>query len=191
MSENVYVQGVFNDLFVKYNSRFVRFAEYYVHDRMVAEDLVMESFMRFWDKREKLPEDANHAAYILTSVKNRCLNHLSSLQYHRQVENDMASESRKMLDLSIRTLEACNPEALLSQERREIIMRAIDSLPETTRNVFIRFRIDEQSYKEISEALGISTKSVEYELRKGEKMLRDSLKDYYPHLLSLFLWLLR
>ena len=46
----------FNDFFSECRQGFIRFAHTYVHDEMVAEDIVMEAFMYYWNNRENLPE---------------------------------------------------------------------------------------------------------------------------------------
>ena len=63
-------------MYSDYNPRFTEVAYRYVRDRGIAEDLVSDSFMAFWEERDRLPEDVNAPAYVLTIVKNKCLNHL-------------------------------------------------------------------------------------------------------------------
>jgi DNA-directed RNA polymerase specialized sigma24 family protein len=71
----------FNNLFNEYYSRFVRFAMGYLKDRPVAEDFVSEAFTLYWENRENLLPNTNAPAYILTIVKNKCINHL----HHEQI----------------------------------------------------------------------------------------------------------
>ena len=68
----------FGKLFFEFKPRFIALAYRYVRDRETAEDLVSDSFMTFWEMHETLPADINVPAYILTSVKNRCLNYLNA-----------------------------------------------------------------------------------------------------------------
>ena len=84
------------------------------------------------------------------------------------------------------TLEACEPEFLFSEELRKIATETIDSLPSLSKEIFIRSRYENQSNKEIAEALGLSIKSIEYHITKALKILRKMLIDYFP--LWLFFW---
>ena len=66
----------FGKLFMKYKDSYIAIARSYVRDLAVAEDIVSESFTTFWDKRENIDIKTSPEAYILRSVKNRCLNWL-------------------------------------------------------------------------------------------------------------------
>ena len=75
----------FTRIFSEYYIRFVRFACSYVKNYSVAEDLVMDSIMTFWNKKENLLEDTNIPAYILTVLKNKCIDHLRHISAMNKV----------------------------------------------------------------------------------------------------------
>ena len=66
----------FNQLFADYQGRFIRFANMYVRDMAVAEDFTIEALMQYWENRNTLKADSNVPAYILTIIKNKCINYL-------------------------------------------------------------------------------------------------------------------
>lgn len=66
----------FGKLFISHRNSFVAIARSYVRDQAVAEDIVSECFTTFWDKRESIDIQTTPEAYIVRSVKNKCLNHL-------------------------------------------------------------------------------------------------------------------
>lgn len=169
-------------LFEQYRVRFIRFATSYIGDAAIAEDIVMDAFMALWQKRDQLPED-EAPAYTLTAVKNRCLNYLRNQRTHHDVEDRLAVHAQRMQELRASSLEACDPHELLGREMQEIIQKAVNQLPPKTREIFIRSRYKEESYREISMAMDCSVKSVEYELSKSLKHMRKALAEYMPMIL--------
>lgn len=182
MKETSDIQA-FNLLFTTYKGRFVRFANSYVGDGMIAEDIAIESLMYYWENRGELTPDSNVPAYILTVIKHKCLNYLQRLRTREEIVEYLSNCDTWELNLRIATLKACNPEKLFSEEIQAIVERTLKTLPEQTQEIFIRSRYKNQSHKEIAEALGISTKSVEFHITKALKAMRITLKDYFPLLL--------
>lgn len=173
----------FNQLYADYKTRFEHFAYTYIADKMIAEDITIESLMYYWENRDKLAPDSNVPAYILTVIKHKCLNYLQRLRTKEDIIEYLKDCDKWELNLRISTLEACNPEKLFSDELQLLVKKTLKTLPAQTRDIFIRSRYYNQSHKEIANALGISTKTVEFHITKAIKALRISLKDYIPLLL--------
>ena len=169
-----------------YYQRFVRYAFYYVNDLPTAEDMTHDALLYYWENRQKLPADTDVLGYILQSVKNKCLNHLRSQGVRLRAAEDIHSHGARMLRTRISTLEACNPEELFSEEARRLVNETLDRLPEKTRAIFIRSRFDGKSYKEIAAEMGVTVKSVEFEVSKAMKILRVVLKDYLAYFIFWF-----
>ncbi len=167
----------FTQLFNRHSGRFIAFAMTYVGERSAAEDIVMDSFLYYWEKLPSLASNANPAAYLLTVVKHKCLNHLRSKAIHARIEEDIADHSHRVLQLRISTLEVLDPDEIFSEEVQRTVRKAIESLPEKTRRIFLMSRMDDKTYKEIADELSLSVKSVEFELSKATKMLRAMLRD--------------
>ena len=177
--------NTFNRLFGRYYPRMLRFATGYVADRVVAEDIVMESFSVAWNKRDSLT-DQSFAPYILTVIRNRSLNHLRALEVRARAAEQLHSHQQRILQTRIATLEACDPQELFSNEARMLVERTLANLPQRTRDIFLRSRVHGQSYKQIAAETDSSVKSVEFEISKAMKMLRKALKDYLPYFIFWF-----
>ena len=184
--ENTTDLKAFNQLFTDYQGRFIRFANTYVRDIAVAEDFTIEALMYYWENRHSLEKDSNAPAYILTIIKNKCLNYLQPLQVREDVNEQLLNHAEWELNTRISTLEACDPDELFTAEAQEIVNKTLAVLPEQTRVVFIMSRYENKSHKTIAETLGITTKGVEYHISKALKKLHTNLKDYYPVFLYLF-----
>ncbi|WP_317194938.1 RNA polymerase sigma-70 factor [Alistipes montrealensis] len=167
----------FNRLFKEYQMRFIRFAAGYTLNLGAAEDIVMESFVAAWERREMLTE-ASFPPYTLTIVKNKCLNYLRGQEVRTRAAENIHTHDTRVLHTRIATLQACDPEELFSEEARRLVERALESLPARTREIFTRSRFHDQSYKEIAAEMDTTVKSVEFEVSKATKMLRIALKDY-------------
>lgn len=186
--DNLSYLQIFNKVYADYRLRFQYFAQTYVHDKHIAEDITTEAFIAYWDNRESISPESNIPAYILTSIKNKCLNYLE----HKKVKLSTLDRLQEIAswDLSTRisTLEACDPENLFSEDMQDIVDKTLQSLPQKTLEVFTLSRLENKSHKEIANILGISTKGVEFHITKALNMLRKNLKDYiFLFLLSFFL----
>ena len=175
----------FGRLFATWRARFEAIACRYVRSAAVAEDLVSDSFMSFWENRGRIPADANLQAYILIIVRNKCLDWLRAQSLHAKIEQEVYELRRRVLAADIRSLQAFNPEEIFSAEVAANVRQSLDRLSELTREVFVARRFEELSYKEIAEKYGITVRRVEFELEKAVKQLRVALKDYLPVLLML------
>ena len=178
----------FEAVYTQYYARFVIIARRYVRDVAVAEDIVMESFASFWENRERIALETNLPAYIATSVRNNCLNWLNAQTLHLAKLQDIHSLQNRNIVASIRSLNACDPQRLFTDEIRAIVEREMHAMPQVTRQVFELSRFSGKTYAEIAEALGISQRRVTSEMQRALAIMRNALKDYLP--VSLILWML-
>ena len=128
----------FEELYNCYKVRFERFAISYIQDRSVAEDIVTDSFVYWWEHRDRVgSKDENPAAYILATIRHKCLNHLRALQVRLRSHNEIRESQSRIVQENIRSLELCDPvhlfagevEALVRQSLEETeLARALDKL---------------------------------------------------------------
>ena len=73
----------------------------------------------------------------------------------------------------------CNKVRLIAFDMTEelfaLYVKALDRLPERCREVFIRIREEHQSYAQVAEELGISTKTVDAQLQKAVSRLKEMI----------------
>lgn len=178
----------FSELYNANYDRFVRFAYRYVHDLAVAEDITSDAIIYFWENRSRLPEDTNIPAYILTSIKNQCLSFLRHQRVHENVASNILSDIEWEEANRIARLEAFEPSEVFTDEIQKLVDKALESLPQQTRQIFIMSRYEYLSHKEIAGKLNLSTKSVEFHISKAIRTLKEELHDYFPFvIISLFL----
>ncbi len=176
----------FNNLFNEYHEPFIRFALSYVKEKHIAEDYVMEAFIAFWENREQLLSNTRPQAYILTIIKNKCLNHLQHVLVRQRAEKELSDHAEWVLSTRINALQACDPDFIFSDEIHQIIESTLNKLPEKTRQIFLLNRYQGLSYKDIAEQMDLSVKTIEFHISKALSKLRFSLKDYILFLPLLF-----
>lgn len=150
-----------------------------------AEDIYMEAIIQYWEKRKELPADTNIPGYLLTSVKNKALNHLRHLAIRTDAEDQLYDHRQRELNFRIASLESCDPSELFTIEVKEIIRKTLDELPEQTRTIFFKSRYENMTNREIAAELDLSIKTIEFHISKALKLFRSRLKDYLPLLMVL------
>lgn len=180
MIDKISEQTSFNLLFSHYRIRFIRFAQMYIRDETEAESIVMDALIYYWERRESMKDESNIPAYVFTVIKHKCLNYLRRKQLEQQITTHLQEQAQWMLDMSITTLEACDPAEIFSNEAQRLVNQAIDKLPQKSRRIFMQSRLEDKTYVEIAAKENMTVKNVEYHISKSLKILREELKDYLP-----------
>lgn len=176
---------IFNTIFATHRERYIRFAFSYTYNKEVAEDLVTESLMYYWENRERLQDVKDIPLYILVTLKNKCLDYLQHERTWNHIAENLLSDKEWELQMRISSLEACEPETLLSDEVQRLVDQALDKLPEKSRRIFIMSRYEGKNYDTIARESNLSVKSIEFHISKALKIMRKELKDYLPGLFFL------
>ena len=175
----------FENFYITWYSRVKYFARDYVLSEEEAENIAQDVFLEFYQKRDSLDFHINIIAYLFTSVKNKCIDYLR----RKLLEQEAAAKMQEEFDLSFHmkfdSLEAFNLEGLSEDNIKNIIEKALESLPERCREIFVMSKIEGKKQKEIVEDLGVSVKTIECQMTIAYKKLREELKNYLPLLLFL------
>ena len=164
---------LFETLFRSHFGELCGFSTKYVGD--TAKDIVHEVFIMIWEKFDSLSADTNYKSYLFTSVRNRCLNYIRDNKKHSD------------LDAILEIAAATNDDNIETIELAEQIEDGLDLLPEKCREIFELSRIEDLKYAAIAERLNISVKTVEGQMSKALRILRDHLSEFLIVLLILFL----
>ena len=142
----------FNSIYTAYYRKAFLFTLSYVHNDLVAEDIVSEAIIHLWElsKEREIP---SVEAILITYIRSKSLNYLKHIQAQENVFQTLLDKGQRELEIRISTLEACDPKEILSEELRAKVHALLESMPEKTRTAFIRDRLDGKSHKEIAEEL--------------------------------------
>lgn len=147
------------------------FVARYIKDFTIAEDVVHDTFLKIWENRDKINPDQNLKAYLFTIARNSTINILRNKVYK-------LTDSIEKSDISFK-ITILNNEYMTSKidalDMERIIEQTYKLLPEKIKETFILSRKNGLSYKEISEKLEISVKTVEHNVSAALKIFRNKL----------------
>ena len=166
-------------LFQDHYEGLCRYAFSILKNQDEAEDVVQKLFLKIWEKRKELEIQSYIKSYLFRAVYNSSLNELKRIN-----KKSMQEELENLPQLK-----TDDSEPILYQELEGRIEEALQTLPEKCGEVFQLSRFKDLSYKEISEQLNISIKTVENHMGKALKMMRMELQDYLPAIIITLLLL--
>ena len=181
----------FGRLFLRFKDKFISIACSFTRDRAAAEDIVTESFTAFWNGREHIELKSLPEAYVLQSVRNRCLNYMRDKAVRMRIEGDINSVSARAVEMEADILSEESISFLFRDEVQEIFMNFMKTMPDLTRKIFLASRMEGLTYNEIAERYGVTPRKVKRDIQKVLEIMRISLKDYLPVLLLVFPGLFR
>jgi len=133
-----------------------------------AEDVVQAVFIKLWEKRNTINILQSGRSYLYTSVHNNCLNIIRNKKVKDRYVDHYAKTGTGVEHSS----------SVESKEINARIMKAVDSLPEKCRVVFVKSRFEGKKYAEIAAELDIAEKTVEMQIGKALKILRMHLAEF-------------
>lgn len=156
----------FGQIVQAYQSRLVRFAARLLGDSEAAQDAAQEAFLRLWRLRHRYEPRGCLQAYLLRTVRSVCLDH--------------ARTSRPWEAWGEGADMAVPDPAALAQGRglADAVARAVLSLPEPQRAVFLLSHYEGLSYAEIAEALDCPVGTVASRKHQATETLRHKLSSW-------------
>ena len=164
-------EGAYDVAFRTWYPVLVRVASALLREVDAAEEVAQDVMLELWRRRAVMDAGVSLRAYLLRSVRNSAINHLRHLRVRRDTENDVEA-------LYDAPLGADQP--IVAQELSEAVQVALRDLPPRCREVFELSRVNGLRYAEIAEALGISQKTVEAQMGKALRIMRERLAAWLP-----------
>ena len=169
----------FEKIFRTHYSYLCAFANKFLNDQDAAEEIVQEVFVKLWSKRDELNIKSSIKSYLFTAVRNSSLN----LIKHINIREDYKAHNK----LEIENQESHLEDSILATELEDRIRDLINKLPTERKKIFIMSRYEGLKYREIAEKLNISIKTVENQIGKAMKTLKEGLKDYITIIILILL----
>lgn len=167
--------AAFEALFTTHYEGMCALAYTFVRSREAAEDIVANVFRRLWMRRLEWEPAGPARTYLLTATRNEAINLL------RRLRREQGLEDRALREDVAPALSApvASPEsALVARELAEAIERTSANLPPRCREVFeLRWR-EGLRHREIAERMGIALKTVEMQMTRALKAIREELRGH-------------
>lgn len=146
-----------------YSDKLYRMARSILKDENRSQDAYQELMMRLWEKRKNLETIENRQAFLLTSMRNLCIDSLRKQQPNGEIPANAEFDSP-------------NPHQIVEQtETISAISRMIDLLPETQRTIVRMKDVEEMDIAEIAEIMSIKENAVTANLSRARKKLREMI----------------
>jgi RNA polymerase sigma-70 factor (ECF subfamily) len=159
----------FRELFEHYREPVFRLAYRFTGNADDAEDLAQDVFVRVFERIGTFRGESAFSTWLYRLAVNVCLNHQRKPQRTERLEvaeNEPADG-------------ASNPATAYAQrELSEQLQAAVASLPENLKSVFILVGMEDLSYQQAAEVLGLTVEAVRMRMSRARRELRDKLRSY-------------
>ena len=164
--DHIGLEESYKQCFDQYFERLYGYSFTIVGDNAEAKDIVQSAFVKLWEKRNDVNWPAAVQSYLYTTVYRLSLNTIRNRKiregHHQKIVTTQQGEERNMAE---------------EKERSTRIQQAIDDLPPRCKEIFYKSRMEGKKYAAIATELDISIKTVEAQIGKALKILREQLAD--------------
>lgn len=161
---NEFYKDTFNTLFDSLH----RYAVTMVKSNDVASDTVQSVFVKWWESQKQFGNMDEAKAYLFTAVYRQCLNAI------RNEKTRLVHKENYRYEMEVVT----QSDGLELEQLDEQIKSTIDDLPAQCKAIFVKSRFESKRYNEIAEEMSLSVKTVEAQMSKALKILREKIKGY-------------
>ena len=161
--------GSFEELAMPHFAKLYNFAHWLTQDRAAAEDLVQETYMKALRGFSSFQQGTNFRAWMYKILRNTFLTTKAGLKASVSLDSD--GDDKLAEPMAVGTPES----VLLARVEVETIQNALEKLPVKFREIILLCDLEEMSYQEIGETLGIPIGTVMSRLSRARKAMRELL----------------
>lgn len=169
-------EKAYKSLLNKFHRKLYAYALTLINDHSMAQDIVQNVFLKTWKSRNKLNPDFSIQSFLYKSVYNEFINSYQQNKAMMMLHQKYVESIQQVVE----TTDESSIERMLA-----IINKEIQNLPPKCQQVFILSKKEGLTNIEIAEHLDISIKTVEAQISKAFKILKEKLKENYNMMLFL------
>ena len=167
----------FESFYLKYQPRLFVYGVGILNNEDEVMDLVQEAFISFWENREHILSDYSVIAYLYKIFHSKCLKYLRM--------NSVVTEFSNLSELKVQEIEISyynRDDNLLNSiymhDLEDLYDKTIQKLPEQCREIFMLNKQEEMRSAEIASKLGLSVRTVENQIYRAIRIVREEMKEY-------------
>lgn len=164
-------ERAFEELYEQYRGVAYYFVLSFVKDQSISKDIVHDSFVKIWLKRENLARVASFDSYLFRMLRNAVLDHFETLQINRRYVAETLKCADDFSDITSNQISL--------DELELIIFDAVSNMPERRREVFRLSRYQNIENSEIALRLGIDIRTVENHITAAMAAIRTRIAEVY------------
>lgn len=160
----------FKGVFIPLHKKLYRMAYRLLEDSSDAEDVVQETYVKLWEKRDELELLRNPESFCVVMVRNLCM--------------DILRSSRSKMDsLDLQNVEKSDSSSIITDfetnESLSIINKIVEKMPEQSKLVFKLRHYDDYSFEEIEAITGLSSVNIRVILSRSRKFIKENYNSFY------------
>lgn len=158
----------FEKIYYHYVERVYYFAYRYIKNQEDTEEIVQEVFTKIWESRRNINVEMSFGGYILTTTKNTIFN-----EYRKKVNHQAyCTYIISYLQKNMQNVE----DEIIYNDLMDLLNKTISELPPKRQEIFKLSRFNGLPYKEISERLSISEKTIETHMRLALRDIKNVIE---------------
>jgi RNA polymerase sigma-70 factor, ECF subfamily len=162
----------FELIFNKYKEKLYFFALGYLHSSSEAEEVIQRVFICLWENRRTLIEALSLKDYLYKAVINKVYNYFKHLAVRQKYLDHIATQELLEDDNS--------QQSIYFNDLKGTLDDLIERLPARQQQIFKLNQQDGLSHHEIAARLGLSVRSVENQIYRAMKYIKENLsKEYF------------
>lgn len=163
----------FEQLYYSYARKLTAKLLQLVKSEEVAQDLLQDIFMKVWQMRDNIDINRSFGALLYTMASNLSFN----------AYRDAVREQNRRLAAYTKESYSHVEEELQYHETNQLLEKALSTLTERQRQVYVLHKLEGKSYKQIAELLQISHSAINQHLQLANKQIRVFMQSHLPHIL--------
>jgi RNA polymerase sigma-70 factor, ECF subfamily len=174
-------KNAFHSIVQRHERALYNFVLRQVHVSSTAEDMVQETFVRVVQNADSFKEESRFSTWLYTIARNLCIDFLRKKAHKNHTSLDVSPDSQETnlaLQERLATPELGADRNSINQQLQKHIQKAVETLPEEQREVFMLRHVTELAFKEIADIVGVNENTVKSRMRYALERLQLALAEF-------------